>query len=238
MPYSQTTITRVNLPTLRAGEIFLSWVTSAGTGTWFQVYVNQSLAWYGQRCSVWLPIPDGPSRIDIGSVDAGEQATSFASLLAVAPIRRCQLQWTGGTFLGPDIAGFHVYASPLPGIGVDFTSCIADITAYPSGISTDGFGMGSFDSGGFGYAGGTYRWTSSPLSTGTWSFAVRPYDHCGNEGSPQLTVLSMATPPRVPAAFGDGTRLVRCLQGFGQTAFSGAGYGEPEAILTWNPSLT
>jgi hypothetical protein len=238
MPYSQTTITLVNRPTLRAGQVFLSWATSASSGTWFQVYVNQCLAWYGQRTTVWLPVPSAPCRIDIGSVDAGEQTTSFASVLAVAPARRCQLQWSGGTFLGTDIAGFHVYASPASGVGVDFTAVISNITAYPAGIATDGFGMGEFGSGSFGYVGGTYNWTSGALTTGSWSFAVRPYDQWGNEGDTQSIAINMTTPPRLPEAFGDGRRLRCCPRAFGQTAFGGTGFGEPDAVLLWNPSLT
>jgi hypothetical protein len=238
MAYTQTTIETVNPPALRSGQVFLSWETSASTGTWFQVYVNQCLAWYGQRNATWLPVPSGPCRIDVGSVDPGEQATSFASMLVAAPARRCQLEWTGGTFLGTDIAGFHIYGSHVPGVAVDFTSVLSDMTAYPTGISMDGFGMGSYGAGGLGNSASTYQWTSSALAAGNWTFAVRAYDQWGNEGNTQSVAVTVSSPPRAPAAFGNGRRLLYRLQAFGQSTFGGTGYGVPEAILSWNQSLS
>ena len=71
---------------------------------------------------------------------------------------------------------------------------------------TDGFGFGGFGYGGFGQAAGTYTWTSNPLSSGNWSYAVVPYDSAGNVGTP-----GSSRHDQVPAAraggFSDETRL-------------------------------
>ena len=116
---------------------------------------------------------------------------------------------------------------------------LADITAYPGGIDTSGFGLGGFGSGSLGQAAGTYSWTSDPLDAGTWSFAVRPYDAAGNLGTAQVTTVMIVAPPREPATFAsDGiTRLKYSLVAYGQSGFGQGGFGLPAAMLTWNPSL-
>ena len=111
------------------------------------------------------------------------------------------LDWQGGTYLAADLAGFHVYGTPAPAAVVDYTTPIATITAYPAGISTDGFGMGGFGMGGFGSSASTYTWTSGPLAGGTWNFGVKPFDAAGNEGMPSTSSVSISAPPRPPAAF-------------------------------------
>jgi hypothetical protein len=235
--FVQSTITQVFPPVVRGGQVFLSWSSSAPGGTWYQVYVNHALAWHGQASSCWIPIPAGPVHIDIGTVGPGEEPGDFSSSLASAPLRRAELSWLGGTFEGTGIAGFRVYGEISPGGGINYVTALADITAYPAGILTDGFGLGGFGSGGFGAVAGTYGWTSGPLGSGTWSFAVVPYDAAGNLGPAALATVTIQAPPREPGLYPDGvTRLRYSLLGYGQIPYDTAGYGLPEAVLTWNAS--
>lgn len=229
MGFSQSAITAVNPPVYGNFQVYLSWQTTSPAGTWFQIYINQALAWWGQTTSARLVLgTTGPIRVDIGTVLAGEEQTSFASSLPSAPARRAELSWIGGTFESTDIAGFQVWysaAAPVsygdggfgstssppggngPFGGVTLTTLEASITAYPSGIVTDGFGFGGFGSGGFGSAAGTYTWTSDPLSSGVYWYAVVPFDSAGNLGTPATTSVSIEVPPLEPPLFEDDTRL-------------------------------
>ena len=237
MAFSQDTIRSVSPPQTRGSQVYVSWSSSSPSGTWFQVYVNQRLAWSGQRLWAWVPVPAGPVRIDVGAVNADEQLTDFAASLPPAPSRRVQITWQAGTYKGQDLAGFRVYGSDAPGGAVDDSVALADITAYPAGIATDGFGLGGFGTGGFGQSAGIYTWTSGPLAAGTWTFAVVPYDTAGNQGTAQTTTVTVAGPPREPAAFaGTSARLQYALNGFGQVGFGCGGLGLPAATLLWNPS--
>lgn len=237
MPFSQATIQSVAPPRIRGSQVYLSWTSSSPVGTPFQVYVNQRLTWAGRRLSCWIPIPSGPVRIDIGAVAAGEEGLSFASSLPPGPGRRAQLTWQAGSYKGADLAGFHIYGPDAPGGTVDTSKVLADITAYPAGIATDGFGSGGFGSGGFGHAAGTYKWTSGPLAAGSWTFAVAPYDSAGNVGASTTTTVTIAAPPREPSATpGTTSRLQYTLEGYGQTGFGSGGFGLPAATLQWNPS--
>lgn len=237
MPFSQATILSVSPPQACGSQVYVSWSSSSPAGTWFQVYVNQQLAWSGQRCRTWIAMPAGPVRVDIGAVAPGEQDTDFSASLPAAPARRVKISWQSGSYKGIDLAGFHVYGPDAPGGTVDRSVVLADITAYPLGIATSGFGLGGFGSGGFGESASNYSWTSGPLAAGTWTFAVVPYDTAGNEGAAQTTTATVIAPPREPAAFpGTTTRLQYALNGFGQTAFGTGGFGLPAATLTWNPS--
>lgn len=237
MSFSQATIEQVFPPRIWWGQVYLSWSASRPAGTWFQIYINQQLAWSGQRCWAWVPLPSGPVRIDIGSVDTGEEQTSFTQSLPSAPSRRAKLSWQSGTYKAIDLAGFRVYGEPSPSAGVDFTTPLSDITAYPAGILTDGFGLGGFSEGGWGQAASSYAWTSGPLSSGTWHFAIVPYDKAGNEGSPQTTTVVISSPPRSPAPFaGSPSQLGNSLLAYGETPFGQGGFGLPQAVLIWKPS--
>jgi hypothetical protein len=221
MGFSQATITGVNPPLYTGFQVFLSWTTTSPAGTWFQIYLNDALSWWGQTTQATLILGSvGPIRVDIGTVLPGEEQTSFASSLPAAPARRAELEWLGGTFEGADIAGFQVWSSAMgpvgfgdggfgdgPFGGITFTALEATITAYPSGIYTDGFGLGGFGLGGFGESASTYTWTSDPLTNGTWYYAVVPFDSAGNLGAPAATSVVIDAPPLPPALFGDNTRL-------------------------------
>ena len=196
-----------------------------------------ALAWWGQTTNARIAVPTiGPDRVDIGTVLPGEEQTNFSADLPSSPARRAELNWLGGTFEGQDMAGFQVWLSgdasgygtgmfgdggyggaPVtygdgqygsgPFGGVDLVELLADITAYPSGIMTDGFGFGGFGLAGWGQAGGTYTWISDPLQNGTYFYAVVPYDSVGNLGTPAVTSVTISAPPLPPAVFPDNTRL-------------------------------
>ncbi len=220
MSFSQSTITSVNPPIYSGFQVYISWTTTSPAATWFQIYLNESLAWWGQATQATLILGDtGPIRVDIGTVAAGEEQTDFSADLPSAPARRAELSWLGGTFEAADITGFYVYGSDsaggygVNGFGagpfgeVDMSTPLADITAYPSAIQTDGFGFGGFGYGGYGQAAGTYTWTSDSLTRGNWSYAVVPYDAAGNAGTVTQVGVTINCPPLEPALFSDNTRL-------------------------------
>jgi len=212
MSFSQATITEVFPPRVwTGGQVSFSWTSSSPAGTWYQLYVDHHLAWWGQANSVRLPIPfvqgGGPERIDIGTVAVGEEQTDFSGSLPATYLRRAQITWLGGTFLDPDIAGFRVYGGAAPGAAVNYATALADIAAYPGGILTDGFGLGQFGYGGYGQSAGSYTWMSNPLDAGNWNFAVAPYDSTGNQGTALTTSVAIVAPPLAPGLFGDGARL-------------------------------
>ena len=120
---------------------------------------------------------------------------------------------------------------------IDYATVLADITAYPGGIVTDGFGFGGFGALGFGQAASSYSFVSEPLASGIWSFAVVPFDNAGNAGLPITTSIAIVAPPRTPATFaGTTTRLQYDLETYGETSFGSGGFGLPSAVLTWNSS--
>jgi hypothetical protein len=211
MPFDQSPITEVKPPVWDGSALHLEWVSTAPANTVFQVYVARALAWHGTARWVAIPMPASRVRIDIGAVGPGEATADLSSSLPAAPGDRARLSWLGGSYLDPtgndDLAGFRVHGEPAPGAGIDWTSPLAEIRAYPGGILTDGFGLDGFGLGGFGRAASSYRWTSPALVSGLWSFAVVPFDSAGNSGSPMMTSVSIKAPPRPPAANADGTRL-------------------------------
>jgi hypothetical protein len=225
MSFSQSTVTEVFPPRIWGGQVAIAWTSSSPAGTWFQLYLDHALAWWGQRSTVRLPIPQsgaGPIRVDIGTVAPGEEQTSFAGSLPAAPQRRVELSWLGGAFLASDIAGFRVFGSDTAGGAIDYSIKLADITAYPGGVLTDGYGLGGYGTGGYGEVAGTYTWISNPLLTGTWSYGVEPYDSAGNVGSAVTTSQAIAVPPAEPGLFTDNTRL--------HYTYSS---GTDKATLTW-----
>jgi hypothetical protein len=227
MAFHQTTITAVNPPVLNGYEYLISWQTTSPPGTWWQIYVNRVLASVGQTTSELIPIPQDLTQIDIGWVDPGDEYIDFSADLPPAPATFAVLGWEGGTFESPDIAGFNVYGGDSPGASVDFTTPLAAITAYPSGIITDGFGLGGFGDGGFGEAASSYTWTSGSLASGTWNFAVVPFDSAGNAGTAAMTSCQIFGPPLEPG-FLSGTAPPRIMYDYSPTTF--------EAVLTWGAS--
>jgi hypothetical protein len=241
MGFSQTTITSVTPPGYSGFQVYLSWTSSSPSDTWFQVYIQEQLAWWGQTTSCRIAMPTaGPIRVNIGTVLPGEEQTDFSADLPSTPARRAELSWLGGTFEDADIAGFQVFGSddgigfggggygdpPNGGYGgIDFSIVLADITAYPSGIITDGFGFGGFGYGGFGSAASTYTWTSQPLTSGNWFYAVVPYDQAGNLGTPATASVTITVPPLPPGLNDDNRRLTYTYNASDQ-----------EVTLNWLPS--
>jgi hypothetical protein len=257
--FSQSTITSVNPPVFLGFQVSLSWQTSSPAGTWFQVYLDRQLSWWGQTTAARIALPSiGPVRVDIGTVLAGEEQTDFSGSLPVGYSRRAELSWKGGRFEGADLAGFRVFGSDAAGgMGtggfgggtfgeVDLHNQLADITAYPSGIITDGFGFGGFGDGGFGSAPSTYTFVSEQLTRGNWTFAVIPYDAAGNLGTAALTGVTIVCPPLPPALLADNSRLqyqypASLSSGWGGGPFGGGGFsggaGAGNAVtLFWNAS--
>lgn len=209
--FSQATITSVAPPVQHGVELLLSWTSTSPAGTYFQAYVDGSLTWYGTATRATIPLPPvgATARIVIGTIDVPPDSptTSFASSLPAAPRRTTTLAWLGGTFEGADLAGFHVYGEASPGGGIDYGTILATIPAYTAGIVTDGYGYGGYGQGGYGESAGSYSWTSSALHSGTWHWAVRPFDTAGNEGPASLASDVIAVPPcEVPPGVG-GLRL-------------------------------
>ena len=211
MPFDQSTIIEVKPPVWDGSAVHLEWTSTAPPGTAFQVYLGRRLVWHGTAQWASLAMPRTRQRIDIGAVGPGEETTNFADVLPAAAHQRARLSWLGGSYLDPsgndDLAGFRVYGETKPGGGIDYTRPLAEISAYPGGIVTDGHGLGGFGQGGFGRASSSYQWTSQALGAGTWSFAVVSVDAAGNLGTPTLTTSTITSPPRPPAAFADGSRL-------------------------------
>src|ERR1035438_3049458 len=192
MGFSQSTMTSIAPPKYSGGTLYLSWTSTSPSGTWYQVYIDQVLSWWGQGISARLPIPGvSPVRLDIGTVLAGDEQTNYASSLPGAPSRFAELSWIGGSFESPNIAGFYVYGSDLPNGPIDYGSPVATITAYPGGISMDGFGLGGFGLGSYGYSSSAFSWVSDPLAAGIWKYSVVPYDQSGNSGTPSLTSITI-----------------------------------------------
>lgn len=207
MSFSQATITAVTIHRDQS-ELFVSWSSSAAEGAVFQVYVDEALAWEGTERFTWLPTaPDGV-RIDVGTISPGDQGTVFAgSLASIARPHRASLSWYGGTYEADDIEGYHVYGEATPGGGVSYAVALATLPAYDTDPPADGWGVGKWGRGGWGRAASEYAWTSSPLTGGTWTFAVKPYDVAGNEGGGSTCAVVIAAPPKPPSPFSDGTRL-------------------------------
>jgi hypothetical protein len=227
----------------------VTWTASdtIGAGTPYQVYVNGRLAWHGQSRQCDLPYPGNQTaiRIDVGKVAAGEGSTDFSSSLTAAPGtgNRPTLTWLGGKYLDPsgngDVVGYYIYQGTVPGGAVSATP-VATVPVYSGGVDLSGWGMGGWGQGGWGSAATSYSWTGKPLSSGTWNFAVAPFDSKGNTGTQATVALAITTPPNPPAPNSAGQRLTHTfpsLSGWGAGGWGAGGWGTlPIAQLNWNAS--
>jgi hypothetical protein len=222
MAFSQSEITSVSAQ-IDGCELYISWVSNAAPNSCYQVYINSRLAWYGTATRCRVPIPTGAlgcnTWVEAGTVAFDEQVDDFsANLTGRMADGRASLSWLGGTYLDPsgldDVQGFRIYQSPAPGSPVDYTAAAYSLLAYPGGWISDGFGCSGFGQGGFGRAACLYQWTSASLSTGTWQFAVLPFDRAGNpSGPPQTASVSIVAAPRPPALSSTGQRLTYTYSG-------------------------
>lgn len=221
--FDQSTVS--GLTFARSGaDLVVSWASTAADGTTFQVYLGRRLSWWGASTSARFPWPQAAVHVDVGAVVDGEGPTDFSASLPATPSDRCNLTWLGGTFLGA-VAGFRVFGPPGPGQAVSYAKPVAVLPAY-HGVVTDGYDLGGYDQGGWGESASSYSWTSDPLAPGSWTFAVAPYDGAGNlSGSPSTQTVTIASPPRPPAANATGRRL-----SYTYNAASGV------ATLGWLPS--
>jgi hypothetical protein len=189
MAFSQASITELRIVP-SGGDLLVSWSSSAAAGTTYQVYIGRRLAWYGQALSIRQPMPAGQVTVEVGTVNSGEGASDFSASLPTAPLDRVILAWPGVT-TDPYLAGYHVYSSSVPGGAVDYATILGNVPAFTGTVGTNA----------------NYAWTSLRLAAGSWTFAIRPYDRAGNEGTADTIIVVSAAPPLPPALNAERERL-------------------------------
>ena len=213
----------------REGFIYLSWTTASPPGTVFQVYLDLSLAWAGRATRCVIPVPPGTGnhQIDIGAVGPGETRTSWSgSLPGTLPPPRAKLTWNGGRYQSPNLEQFRIYSGTVPGGAVSYVKPVGYVTAFPQNRPIDGYGTAGYGAGGYGYSALKYTWTSPPLLSGVWNFAIVGVDKAGNAtGTPSTVAVTVATSPQPPAANALGRRLAYTYNPTGRTA-----------TISWLPS--
>jgi hypothetical protein len=202
--FDQSTISDVRIMP-HGNDLLVSWTSSAPAGTRFQVYVNGRLMKSTPQRSTRIPVPSEDATIQVGTVGPTEGAKDFSASLPALPgtsSHRPEITWYGGTYLdasgNDDIAGFRIYRSAAPGGAVDYSTPVAAVAAYPGGVIRDGFGFGPFGLGGFGKDASFYRWKSSWLPNGIWTFGIRAYNGAGLEGPADEQVITIAAAPAPP----------------------------------------
>jgi hypothetical protein len=230
--FDQSTILSGPSYTPHGAGLLISWASSSPDGSVFQLYTDGRLTWWGASRYAIVPRPVERTRYDVGVVDASEAATDFSGdlppIAGDGGVSRVTLTWLGGTYLDDDIEAFRIYGETSPGAGIDYGTILATVMAYPNGIYLDGWGMGGWGQGGWGRAASSYRWTSEPLTGGTWDFGIKSVDKAGNEGVAREASFTVASAPRPPAASGIGVDASR--------APSYVLNNDGTATLTWNPS--
>jgi hypothetical protein len=216
MPFDSTSITEIIVDT-SSHDLFIHWTSPSSFGVWFQVYVNGTLNWCGQarHCSVPRPAyqPGQIVAVEVGEVLPQEIYQDFSSILSGSKsLGTVTLNWLGGSYLDPsggdDVLGFTITSSRTPNTAIDPTNVVGSVLAYPGGWIGDGFGLGPFGKGGFGRAASEYSWKSGANASGTWQFAVQPFDHAGNS-SPSRSVVTcnIQSIPLPPPRNSTGLRL-------------------------------
>jgi hypothetical protein len=207
MGFDQSTMIGSPIISRERNELVVTWRSSSPSGTVFQVYVGSTLAWWGTGNRARFPFPSQTETlyITVGAVGPAEGGTDFSASLTV-PRDRVTLEWDGGYWEADDLAGFRVYGSP-PGGAVDYSKPLATIPiTADTGVS--GWGQGGWGMGGWGVGSSQFQWVSDRLQTGTYTFAVAPYDTAGNENPAPLTVtIAVVVQPLAPAAGAGGVRL-------------------------------
>jgi hypothetical protein len=199
MPFDDSLISHP-MVTRAGGDMVVTWQSSAAAGSVYQVYVNGVLAWHGLGPPAIIPFPTSPyGTVNVGTVLPSEAALDLSSELPSGPPRRVSLQWYGGTYLDPDVQGFHVYQGTAAGGPVDYSHVADTVAAYLGGFITDGYGQGPYGYGGYGEDATLYSWTSGLLSSGgEWSFGVKSFDGAGNEGPALTWTVDVVAPPHPP----------------------------------------
>lgn len=230
MPFDQSTIQDQTV-TRTDAEFRVSWTSSAPPGTVFQIYINRVLAWHGTARTALVPYPSSllglQMYFDIGAVLPSEASLDLSSELPPIPGggRRIHLEWDGGVFESPTIAGFHVYLSPAPGAPVSFAAPFDTLAAYSAGIKSDGWGTGGWGVAGWGAGRSHYKWDSPTLSAGVWAVAVKPFDTAGTEGPAATASVTIVGPPRPPARDSLGRRLTYQFKHLAPGGWGSGGWG-------------
>jgi hypothetical protein len=224
MAFDQSTITSILPPSWNGADLTIRWTSTSPQGTLYQCYIDGKKVYTGTNKFCAITMPASTISIGVCTVAPGEGTTNFSSSFPATPQDTVTLNWFGGTFQSLDIAGFFVFMSNVPGGPVDFGNAVANINAYV-GPPTDGWNLGPWNVGAWGLSAASYTYTSPPLSSGVWSFAVVPYDNAGNEGAEVVVEQTISAPPLPPSAFADMTRLKYTFSQASETA-----------TLTWNAS--
>jgi hypothetical protein len=210
--------------------IHVAWDSTAPPGSWYQLYINGRLVWWGQQTSAdvaYSPASGERVYFTVGTVGAAVVDVDFSYLITL-PGNRADLSWYGGRYLCPRLKRFRVYSSPGPGLAVSFARALASVEAAPGGLWDDGWGRGRWGAGGWGYSDIHYTWTSPPLVPGTWTFAVTSLDDAGNEtahADAPTVVQVIVGPPGSPPPRADGRRM--WIQSYDATTH--------QFTLAWNP---
>lgn len=197
-------------PWVRVGarDLIITWESTSGPGTVFQVYIDRRLAWTGTGTRAVLPRPGRSVTVEVIPVDPGHEKTDYSGTLPAIPGRSVVLEWSGGRYLGAGLVAFRIYRGPSPGGPVSYSGKpLARVAWAPPGNDPDGFGVGGFGSGGFGHAAIRYTWTSPPMAGGLWTFGVVPEDASGALGTPVEATIDHAPAPEPPGQGPDGSRL-------------------------------
>jgi hypothetical protein len=192
-----------------------------------QVYVNGRYA--GTTLDRWqrqliVPVPTSPERpirIKAFAVDAEHADTDFSSELTKSPVDSgCVTITLLRSQNLPMGASADIYSDNGTG-QIDYDKPITDtpIQIWPiwhdkAGLGMSRFGLGdfgwdsaaaiglgkgSFGYGQFGLDADTIQWTSTPLSSGTYKFAVKIMDASGRQSTGSETGTITVTPAARPA---------------------------------------
>ena len=108
MAFDQSAIASVSPPASANGQTHLSWTSTAPAGSWYQVYVDRKLAWFGRATSADVPAPGRRARVDVGVVGASERAVDFSASLLWLTV----LVTAGPATLGGQIIAAALLAMP------------------------------------------------------------------------------------------------------------------------------
>jgi len=205
---------------------FVKW-RSTWSDKFHQVYVNGRYAGTtldSQQRQLLVPVPSSPQspvRIEVLAVEAEYADMDFSGELAKPPVDngcvRITLIQSQNLPMG---ASAEIYFDNGTG-QIDYDNPVTDtpIRIWPAwqdkaglGMSrfglgdfgwdstaAVGFGKGSFGSGQFGLDADTIEWTSPPLLSGTYKFAVKIIDSSGRQSTGSETGAITVTPAAKPA---------------------------------------
>jgi hypothetical protein len=187
-------------------DLRITWASSSPPGTTFQVYLDRRLAWSGKTRTAHLPPISAPALIEVVAVDPGEDRVDHSGSFDPVPGRAITVEWSGGRFLSDSLLAFDIYLSPAPGQPVSYAKPVS-VAWAAHGVAPDGYGIGGYGQGGYGMAEVRYSWTSKPLAPGVWTVGIVARDATGIPGAAAESSVTLAGPPRAPAAVPGQPRL-------------------------------